>query len=456
MVKVSVYITAYNYGKYLKQAINSVLNQRFDDFELIVVDDASTDNTKKVLKEFEGHPKIKIIYQKENKGLVKSCIDSINASEGKYIIRLDADDYFDENALLVMSNILDMHPEIGLVYPDYFEVSENGEVINHVRRKKINEEVKLLDLPAHGACTMVRKKCYNELKGYSEDIKCQDGYDLWIKFINKFQPYNVNLPLFYYRQHGGNLTTQSKKILTTRKIIKDKFVKEKLKDKTLDVLAIVPTRGSSVIYPDLPIKDLAGEPLLSYILKEAVKTDMLTKVVFTTEDDKVAKIAKKYGAEIIKRPLELGKPNTPIEPTILFILNELKKKGFVPDIVVVLFVTSPLIKSEHITEAINTLIVYDADSVISVREDLGFHYKHGMHGLESLSNKRLRLEKEMLYEQTGGIMVSKKEVINKDNFLGQRVSHVILAEDESIDINSRFDFWLVEQLIKNKELINKL
>ena len=199
MIKVTVYIPTHNYGKYIGKAVESVLRQTMIDWELIIIDDGSIDNTNKILAQYKTHPKIKIIEQ-ENKGLNTTNNIALRLANGKYIIRLDADDYFDENILLVLSNVLDTKPQVGLVYPDYYHINQKDQVIEIIRRKKIGEEVDLLDLPAHGACTMIRKQCLLDLKGYEEEFSCQDGYDLWLKFIKRYKPYNVNIPLFYYRQ----------------------------------------------------------------------------------------------------------------------------------------------------------------------------------------------------------------------------------------------------------------
>jgi len=183
--KVTVYIPCYNYASFVDRAIRSVIAQTMSDWELIIINDGSTDNTSEIVSKYRDQPKIRIVEQ-ENKGLTISNNIALRLANGKYIIRLDADDYFDENILSILSNILDTKPEVGLVFPDYYHIDENGEIIEIVRRKKIREEVELLDLPAHGACTMIRKRCLIELKGYEEEFSCQDGYELWIKFINKF------------------------------------------------------------------------------------------------------------------------------------------------------------------------------------------------------------------------------------------------------------------------------
>ena len=449
MPKISVIIPVYNYGKYLKEAIQSALSQQFADYEIIIINDGSTDNTTEVLREFENHPKIKLITPKENRGLVRSCHEAIEASTGEYIIRLDADDYFDENALLVLSNVLDKNPDVGLVYPDYFLISEEGKVLDYIRLPKVAEEVKLLDLPANGAGTMFRRSCYQAVGGYDLSLRLEDNYDLWLKILNRFKVHNVNLPLFYYRRHGSNMTLNSEKILEARRYIKQSFVTKELKGAKPKALGIIPARAHD--YCDyLAIRKLGDKPLIAYTIEEALKTELLDKVVLTTEDKRVAEVAQNHSAEVIMRPPELAKGY--VERTVLYILDKLKEIDYHPEIVAILHVNSPFKKAEHITEAINTLLIYDVDSVISVCEDRKFHYQHDTYGLKPLFEKRLlRLEKEDLYEENGAIYVVKRDAATEPNFLGKRIGHILMTTEESIRINSEYDFWLAEQLVKREK-----
>ncbi|RME31682.1 glycosyltransferase, partial [Candidatus Woesearchaeota archaeon] len=220
-----MYIASYNYGAYLEQAIHSVLRQTLQDFELLIFDDGSTDNSKAILRRYARDERIRVIEQ-ENEGLVRIANKAVKLARGRYLMRLDADDFLDENALLVLSSILDTKKDVDLVYSDYYEIDEEGNVLGIVRRKKIGEESELLDLPAHGACTMVRTGVLRKLGGYSEGLACQDGYDLWIRFIQEHKPYNVNLPLFYYRKHAQSSTTDATKILRARRAIKKRFVEQ--------------------------------------------------------------------------------------------------------------------------------------------------------------------------------------------------------------------------------------
>ncbi len=453
MPKVTVYIPTHNYGKYLAQAIDSVIVQKYDDWELIVIDDGSTDNTADILKKFSSHPKIKVIHQ-ERQGLTITNNIALRLSQGKYIMRLDADDYLDENALLVLSNILDTYPEVGLVYPDYYRVDAEGEIIDIERRKKVGEEVALLDLPAHGACTMLRKSCLIELGGYDESLTCQDGYDLWIRFINKYKPYNVNIPLFYYRQHAKSLTQDKRKVLLARHRAKRNFVKAKFGKDMPKVLAIIPVRKQSSAFSDSALKDIAGKPLIYYTITEALKTDLLDRVVVTSDDEDVLRYVEDYPKTLgIKRPPELSLPNSRIEPTVNYILTFLKKaQNYHPDAVMLLYIHTPLRKYIHIEKAIDTMLIFDVDSIVSVCEDLNFYYRHTKDGLSPLTKRRLlRLERDALYKENGAIYLSKTSAIKRDNFLGAKIGHIVMLPEESVKIDCEFNHWLTEKIIKEWE-----
>ena len=120
-----------------------------------------------------------------------------------------------------MSSILEKNSKIGLVFPDYYLVNINGEILESVRRHNF-KKVKLLDQPAHGACTMVRKENLLDIGGYDEEFNCQDGYYLWLQFIKKYKVRNVNLPLFFYRQHKSSLSKNTEKFyLIDRKSLRN-------------------------------------------------------------------------------------------------------------------------------------------------------------------------------------------------------------------------------------------
>lgn len=447
MPKVTVYTISHNYARYLPQAIRSVLDQTMRDWELIVINDGSVDDTEETLKGFGTDPRIRVVHQ-SFRGLPASCNTAIAMATGEYIVRLDADDYFDENALLVLSGVLDAHPEVGLVYPDYFLISSDGETLGYVRREKINNDVSLLDLPPHGAGTMVRRECFRVVGGYDESVDCQDGYDLWLKFIDRFKAYNVNLPLFYYRKHPASLTTNPERILRARRALKERQVREQYGSSLPSVLAIVPVRNGSPIGEGWALRPLGGVPILQYTLDELKRCPLITRAVVVTEDAEVAAFARSQGVEPLIRPAHLARINSPIEPTVLYTLDQVGRQGFAPEIVCLIYANSPLRRADHITEAINSLLIFRPDSLISVCENTALQYQHRLNGLEPIFHRReLRLEREALYEENGAIYLSWARAITEQSFLGKSIGHIMMTRESSVHLDSPYELWLAEQLV---------
>ncbi len=223
---VTVYITNYNYAKYLKQSIESILNQTFQDFELIIIDDGSTDKSHDIIKRYEDNENIYTVFQR-NRGLNRTNNVALKLGRGRYIMRLDADDYVDVHALEIMVSELEKNPDCAMVFPDYYLIDEHDNITGQMRRHDFKKDVTLADRPAHGACTMIRRNVLLSVGGYNERFDRQDGYDLWLSIVRKYPISNINLPLFYYRQHDRNLTGNEEKLLKTRGEIKAAHVKER-------------------------------------------------------------------------------------------------------------------------------------------------------------------------------------------------------------------------------------
>ena len=237
---ISVYIPSHNYGKYVEEAISSVFSQSMTDWELILINDGSLDKTNVIFEAYAKHPRVRV-FNVDGIGLPKTSNLALSVARGRYLIRLDGDDIFDENILLVLSNYLENNSDCALVFPDYYLMDELGNVYSHEWRRKLNTKDKLLDEPPNGACTMARISALKEVGGYREDLGAQDGLDLWLKIKNKYKTASVNLPLFYYRRHGKNLTEQPIKITNARRTLKKDGAKDLVKEKT-PVIAVIPCR----------------------------------------------------------------------------------------------------------------------------------------------------------------------------------------------------------------------
>ncbi|NQT22828.1 MAG: N-acetylneuraminate synthase family protein, partial [Candidatus Omnitrophica bacterium] len=447
---VSVYITSHNYGKFLKKAIESVLKQKFMDFELIIIDDGSTDNSVKIMESYQNHPKIKIICQK-NKGLNVTCNIALKLSRGKYIMRLDADDYLDENALLVMTEALERDSEAALVFPDYYMVDEKGEIISQERRHD-SAEVNLFDRPAHGACTMIRKETLLKVGGYSEDFACQDGYDIWLKVIKKSKIINTNIPLFYYRRHGRNSTNDEHRILETRHHIVRKNLDE-LKISKKNHISIIPIRGGEE--NPFAVRNFAGTTLLDITVNNIFKNENVSKIIVSSPDSIIIDYAKKYAAKGImvdKRPEGLGNYNTLISKTIDYLLEKYSASIGQPDTVSVINFEYPFRKHFFLDNIINNLYLFEADSVLSViRKDANYYYHNGKGLVSFNTNRTLRLERDFTYEAAGGLhSVRYSSYAKHGNIVCGKIGHVIIDEESSMPITSDSEFEAAESFYKAK------
>src|SRR5574337_1582335 len=196
-MEISVIITNYNYGKYLPRAIRSLKSQSFNqnEFETIIIDDCSTDNSKEIIETFGNY--IKAIYNDQNLGLAASCNKAIKQAIGKYIIRLDADDFVNKDWLKVHHLFLSNNKgEMDATSSDYLEIDEDENVL---RRKN--------GLTWPIACGIMYKlDDVLELGMYDENLPRED-VDFRQKFIKSGkQLYNISVPLYRYCKHSENMT----------------------------------------------------------------------------------------------------------------------------------------------------------------------------------------------------------------------------------------------------------
>jgi glycosyltransferase involved in cell wall biosynthesis len=453
---VTVYITSYNYANYIEEAISSVLFQTYQDFELIIIDDGSTDNSPEIINKFSDHEKISIIFQ-ENKGLNATNNIAIQNAKGKYIIRLDADDFFEPEALGVMVSILESDIDLGLIFPDYYYVDIDGHRIGSHRRHFFDDEVTLYDQPAHGACTMVRLDYLRALGGYDETFTCQDGFDLWIKFITYHKVTNISRPLFSYRKHESSLSTDQDKILNTRRQIKRKFAQTHLK--SLDTLGIIPIRNRQFGGINWSLFEYDGKKVIDHLISNCEDTQNLNHLVVTTSNKEIIDyLQTKYGSDdfltVIRRPEKLEAYDIKLTNTINLVLENYQNQH---EAIALVSIEYPFIDAALIDEALDTLNIFNSESLISVKSSKGPFYRHNGKTLKAIldQDKYTSYEREALYQSIGGLMVSTLKAFKKNNSLiGERVSHLLVNDKNSFGVLTDFQFRLFKLIVENKILQN--
>jgi len=456
-MKLTVYITNHNYGQYIKQSIESVLNQNFTDFELLIIDDGSTDNSKEIIEEYRKQANVTIIYQNK-KGLNTTNNIALRAAKGEYIMRLDADDYLDTNALNAMVNYLNKNSKAALVFPDYFMVDKDGKFLSVERRHQdFNKSVTLQDQPAHGACTMIRKKVMNEVGGYWEDFECQDGYDIWLKITKLYEVGNINLPLFYYRQHGNNLTKNELKILHTRHRMIEKSINESNNKKSSNGVAIIPMRGN--IDGDCwELKQIGNTTLIDLKLNEVLKAKRISEIIISSTDKKILDYVKNNYPKIHldERPEKYSYINTLLDETVDYIFSKYQQIFIDSDCIAILQIENPFLKSFYIDKSINMTKLFNIDSLISVSQDNGIFFNHDGHGIIPFNNtSNLKLERDQVYRYVGGLKIVTKAFFEENKqIMGKRVGHILVDELSSFTLESELQ-WEIAKMILESEILDK-
>ena len=224
----------------------------------------------------------------------------------------------------------------------------------------------------------------------------------------------------------------------------------------MKVIAIIPARGGSKGIPGKNIKVLAGKPLIAHIIETALKVRELDRVIVSTEDKEIAEIAKKYGAEVpFIRPEELAGDEMPTLPVLQHAIKYLEEReNYKPDIVLLLYSTSPLLKHERVSEAIRMLKDRDFDSVLSVVEDRGHYFIERVDSYERLYPKVLKNRQYVkpLLKENGAIYMCKRSLLMEENIMvGGKIGFLKMQKEESIDIDELIDFEIAELLMERRE-----
>lgn len=450
---VTVYVPCNAYGRYLGETLESVFRQSRDDWELIIFDDGSADETAAVAESYRARApeKVRVVRNDAPRGLHYNANRAIEMARGRYVMRVDSDDWLDDAALLVLAGHLDRHEDIALVYPNYFYVDADGRYLGTEFRKRAGSEDALLDLPAHGACTMVRKRVLKAIGGYDEAHRAQDGYELWLKVVHRYQVASVSTPLFFYRQHEASLSRDDDRILNARARIKQSLAERAASGPLAPrVLAVVPVKNTYQHLEDIALRQIAGKPLIDWTLDAALNGGC-TQVVVTTDDDRVVAHSRTRGTLAFRRANALSEPDRRLAEVVLDAVEWVEREhDFHADAVVTLSAHTPLRTATDVERALQTLTLFGADSVISVYEDYDLHFLHGRTGLAPLNPgmiKRLRLEREALYVFNGAISASWRDTLRADTLFGARVAHLTMPRDASLQVKSAHDLWLAEQLL---------
>jgi len=223
MPEISVIIPAYNQSRYLGEAIRSTLAQSFGDFEVVVVDDGSTDDTKAVALAFDDR-RLRYVYQ-ANRGLSAARNTGIRHARGAFLTFLDSDDLFMPDKLALLSSALRENPALGLVAGQAVLIDHLGRFVGETFDKGPPSDGSelLLGNPLHVGSVLLRREWQERVGLFDETLRSYEDWDLWLRLARSDCPMGwVPRPVSLYRFHGEQMTRIGEQMTTATFAVLDK------------------------------------------------------------------------------------------------------------------------------------------------------------------------------------------------------------------------------------------
>ena len=196
----SIIVPLYNKAPYVRKALDSILSQTFSDWECIIVDDGSTDNSAAICEEYITHHTLHIIHQR-NSGVAAARNNGVKASRGEYLCFLDADDWWDPTYLEEMNKLISEYPDAGIYCTNYvYYKPGKTQVALDLERGYMNYPEAYLQgpMPIWTGATCMPRKVFDEIGGFPVGIKLGEDFLLWAKIALKYKVAYCEKPLAYY------------------------------------------------------------------------------------------------------------------------------------------------------------------------------------------------------------------------------------------------------------------
>jgi glycosyltransferase involved in cell wall biosynthesis len=461
---ITIYIPCHNYAHYLNQAVESVLAQSYQEWELFIIDDGSSDDTLEIAQQLKEKcaDRITIICNETPQGLQRSANRILELARGEYILRLDADDWLDESALLIMVQRMLDDPSLGLIFGSYYYVDSDGNVIGIEKQHKLWDEDKSGLNPPHGACTLVRTRSLKAVGGYSEDVNAQDGWELWFKLVNRIRSASIDTPLFYYRQHSTSLSRNEKKLYNARAQIFSKLREKMEGSYKPNILAVIPVRESYPHFKEIPYTSLGHKTLLEHVISVVQEVEGISDILLSTDNEGVISYTERLIADgkvepltFVQRPPELAGDFISIQQILKHSGLEYRKKtGNQPDVMMFLSLHAPLRDAKSITKALNVLLVTESDTVVSVVEEREPIFMHSENGLSLIGTGRfdgLLHKREQVFKFNGNTIAAWWDVIENGTVWGEKIGYVEMTQEDSTQLTSSHALHRVLEIMEQRE-----
>lgn len=236
---VSIILPVYNGEKYIRYAIESIVQQSYKNWELIIIDDCSNDGTHDIVREFEERDSRIVCYRNQiNLKLPRSLNRGFSLAKGDYFTWTSDDNILKENMLEVLVNELRKSPEIGMVYSNYILIDADG---NQLETVKEADPYYLIYGNVCGASFMYRREVANEVGEYDAAMFLAEDYDYWIRIYCKTEMKHIDEVLYLYRVHDQSLSETRKEKIKEQvcAVLKKNFIGLYLKAKCKEEMYVL-------------------------------------------------------------------------------------------------------------------------------------------------------------------------------------------------------------------------
>jgi len=213
--KVTVLMSVYNGEKYLREAIDSILDQTFCDFEFLIINDGSTDSSTDIIRSYDDS-RIRLIENEKNIGLTRSLNKGLKLARGEYIARMDADDISLPDRLEEQVSFLDEHKNVAIVSSSVIFINSCGKKVGSWNLAANSDEIKKIFLKDQNQIahpfSMYKKKCVEKVGMYREEFEVAQDVDLWMRMIEQYDIANIKETLGMHRIGQNSISANKGKM----------------------------------------------------------------------------------------------------------------------------------------------------------------------------------------------------------------------------------------------------
>lgn len=226
--KVSIVTPTYNRAGFIAQAVDSVLAQTMPDWELLIVDDGSTDDTREVLAGYQGDPRIHYFYQ-PNRGQSVARNNALEKVRGDFVGFLDSDDLWCADKLERQLALFEDHPDVGIVHGDESIIDEKGQEVSRENMRRYSGRITpqlLADNSVSITTALVKRECFDEMGGFHASHGVADDYDLWLRFSARYRFHYEPGIFASYRMMADQISSDKRRRFAANEMIIKNFLNQ--------------------------------------------------------------------------------------------------------------------------------------------------------------------------------------------------------------------------------------